>query len=70
MVLSLFPYFPYSGGALIIALFSVLLVIDFLRSRAQQLLGYTVVSLPFLEWDQLTKSDERKAYLKSKLHIS
>jgi len=28
-----------------------------------ELLGYTVVSLPIWEWDQLTGSDERKEYL-------
>ena len=35
-----------------------------------ELLGYTVVSLPFWEWDQLTESDERNKYLRGKLHIS
>jgi hypothetical protein len=35
-----------------------------------ELLGYTVVSLPFWEWGQLTGSDKRKEYLRGKLHIS
>ena len=41
-----------------------------MKRRHLELLGYTVVSLPFWEWDQLTGSDERKEYLKGKLHIS
>jgi len=36
-----------------------------------ELLGYTAVSLPFWEWHgQLTGSDEKKEYLRGKLHIS
>jgi hypothetical protein len=35
-----------------------------------ELLGHTLVSLPFWEWDRLTGSDERKEYLRAKLHIS
>jgi hypothetical protein len=34
-----------------------------------ELLGYTVVSLPFREWDLLTESNERKEYLGGKLRI-
>jgi hypothetical protein len=41
-----------------------------MKWRHLELLGYTVVSLPFWEWDQLTGSDERKEYLRGKLHIS
>ena len=41
-----------------------------MKRRHLELLGYTVVSLPFWEWDQLTGSDERKEYLMGKLHIS
>jgi hypothetical protein len=41
-----------------------------MKRRHLELLGYTVVSLPFWEWDQLTGSDERKEYLSGKLHIS
>jgi hypothetical protein len=41
-----------------------------MKRRHLDLLGYTVVSLPFWEWDQLTGSDERKEYLRGKLHIS
>jgi hypothetical protein len=41
-----------------------------MKRRHLELLGYTVVSLPFWEWDQLTGSDERKEYLRGKLHIS
>jgi len=33
-----------------------------------ELLGYTVVSLPFWEWDQLTGRQERTEYLRGKLH--
>jgi hypothetical protein len=40
-----------------------------MKRRHLELLGYTVVSLPFWEWDQLTGSDERKEYLRGKLHI-
>jgi hypothetical protein len=41
-----------------------------MKRRHLELLGYTVVSLPFWEWDQLTGSDERREYLRGKLHIS
>ena len=41
-----------------------------MKRRHLELLGYTVVSLPFWEWDQLTGSDARKEYLRGKLHIS
>ena len=41
-----------------------------MKRRHLELLGYTVVSVPFWEWDQLTGSDERKEYLRGKLHIS
>jgi hypothetical protein len=41
-----------------------------MKRRHLELLGYTVVSLPFWEWDQLTGSEERKKYLRGKLHIS
>ena len=41
-----------------------------MKWRHLELLGYTVVSLPFWEWDQLTGSDERTEYLRGKLHIS
>ncbi len=41
-----------------------------MKRRHLELLGYTVVSLPFWEWGQLTGSDERKEYLRGKLHIS
>ena len=41
-----------------------------MKRRHLELLGYTVVSLPFWEWDQLTRSDERTEYLRGKLHIS
>jgi hypothetical protein len=40
-----------------------------MKRRHLELLGYTVVSLSFWEWDQLTGSDEREAYLRVKLHI-
>jgi hypothetical protein len=41
-----------------------------MKRRHLELLGYTVVSLPFWEWNQLTRSDERKEYLRGKLHMS
>jgi hypothetical protein len=41
-----------------------------MKRRHLELLGYTVVSLPFWEWGQLKTSDERKEYLRGKLHIS
>jgi hypothetical protein len=41
-----------------------------MKRRHLELLGYTVVSLPFWEWHQLTGNDERKEYLRGKLHIS
>jgi hypothetical protein len=41
-----------------------------MKRRHLELLGYTVVSLPFWEWEELTGSDERKEYLRGKLHIS
>ena len=41
-----------------------------MKRRHLALLGYTVVSLPFWEWNKLTGSDERKEYLRGKLHIS
>jgi hypothetical protein len=41
-----------------------------MKRRHLELLGYTVVSLPFWEWNRLTESDERKEYLRDKLHIS
>jgi hypothetical protein len=41
-----------------------------IKWRHLELLGYTVVSLHFWEWDLLTGSDERKEYLREKLHIS
>jgi hypothetical protein len=41
-----------------------------MKRRHLELLGYTVVSLPFWEWYELTGSDERKEYLRGKLHIS
>ena len=41
-----------------------------MKRRHLELLGYTVVSLPFWEWDQLKGSDEKKEYLRVKLHIS
>ena len=34
-----------------------------------ELLVYTVVNLPFREWDLLTGSNERKEYLRDKLCI-
>jgi hypothetical protein len=40
-----------------------------MKRRHLELLGYTVVSLPFWEWDQLTRSDERTEYLRGKLHM-
>ena len=41
-----------------------------MKRRHLELLGYTVVSVPYREWDQLKKSDKRKEYVKDKLHIS
>jgi hypothetical protein len=41
-----------------------------MKRRHLELLGYTVVNLPFWEWDQLTGSDERQEYLRGQLHIS
>jgi hypothetical protein len=41
-----------------------------MKRRHLELLGYTVVSLAFWELVQLTGSDERKEYLRGKLHIS
>ena len=41
-----------------------------MKRRHLELLGYSVVSLPFWEWDQLTGSDEREEYLRGKLHIA
>jgi hypothetical protein len=41
-----------------------------MKRRHLELLGYTVVSLPFWEWNELTGSDERQEYLRGKLHIS
>jgi hypothetical protein len=41
-----------------------------MKRRHLELLGYTVVSPTFWEWDQLTGSDEKKEYLRVKLHIS
>ena len=41
-----------------------------MKRRHLQLLGYTVVSLPYWEWDLLKKSDKRKIYVEDKLHIS
>jgi hypothetical protein len=41
-----------------------------MKRRHLELLGYTVVSLPFWEWDRLTGSDERKEYLRGQLYIS
>ena len=41
-----------------------------MKRRHLELLGYTVVSLPFWEWDQLTGSDERRKDIRHKLHIS
>jgi hypothetical protein len=41
-----------------------------MKRRHLELLGYTVVSLPFWEWDGLTGSDERREYLRGKLHSS
>jgi hypothetical protein len=42
----------------------------FMKRRHLDLLVYSVVSLPFWEWDQLSGSDEREEYLRGKLHIS
>jgi hypothetical protein len=41
-----------------------------MKRRQLELLGYNVVRFPFWEWDQLERSDERKEYLRGKLHIS
>jgi hypothetical protein len=41
-----------------------------MKRRHLELLGYSVVSLPFWEWAHLSGSDERKEYLRGKLHIS
>ena len=41
-----------------------------MKRRHLELLGHTLVSLPFWEWDRLTGSDEGKEYLRAKLHIS
>jgi hypothetical protein len=41
-----------------------------MKRRHLELLGHTLVSLPFWEWDRLTGSDERKEYLRAKPHIS
>jgi hypothetical protein len=41
-----------------------------MKRRHLELLGYTVVNLPFWDWNQLTGSDERKEYLWGKLPIS
>ena len=38
-----------------------------MKRRHLELLGHTLVSLPFWEWDRLTGSDERKEYLRAKL---
>ena len=35
-----------------------------MKRRHLELLGYTVVNLPFWDWNQLTGSDERKEYLR------
>ena len=40
------------------------------RRHYLELLGYTVVSLPFWKSSELKGSDERKEYLRGKLHIS
>jgi hypothetical protein len=41
-----------------------------MKRRHLELLGYTVVSLPYWEWDPLKKSDKRKEYVEDKLLIS
>ena len=41
-----------------------------MKRRHLELLGYTVVSLPFWEFNQLAESDKRKEYLRGKLQIS
>ena len=41
-----------------------------MKLRHLELLGHTLVSLPFWGWDRLTGSDERREYLRAKLHIS
>jgi hypothetical protein len=40
-----------------------------IKRRHLELLGYRLVSVPFWEWDRLTGSDERKKYLRGKMHI-
>ncbi len=40
-----------------------------MKRRHLELLGHTLVSLPFWEWDRLTGSDEKKEYLRAKLQI-
>ena len=41
-----------------------------MKRRHLERLGYSVISLPFREWYLLKGSDERKEYLRGKLHIS
>jgi hypothetical protein len=41
-----------------------------MKRRHLELLGYTVVSVPFWEWYRLTGSDQRKEYLSGKLFMS
>ncbi len=41
-----------------------------MKRRHLELLDHALVRLPFWEWDRLTGSDERKEYLRTKLHIS
>ena len=41
-----------------------------MKWRHLELLGHTLVSLPFWEWNRLTGRDDRKEYLRAKLHIS
>ncbi len=41
-----------------------------MKRQHLELLGYTVVRLPFWAWDRLTEGDERKEYLRGKLHAS
>ena len=38
-----------------------------MKRRHLALLGYTVVSVPYWEWDALTKEAEKRAYLQRKL---
>jgi hypothetical protein len=40
-----------------------------IKRRHLELLGYRLVIVPFWEWDRLAGSDERKKYLRAKLHI-